>query len=116
MTQTFVAVSADGLDPCELRQAKGPEAVRELVATRVPLFEFAIRSTLDTYDLNTAEGRIGALREAAPVVAGIRDVALRPEYVRGLAGWLGLERSAWSVSKLVGVALLVGGAYLINRP
>ena len=89
--QTFVAVEASGKDPCELRQAQGPDAVRALVAARQPLFEFVIRSTLASYDLATAEGRIGALRAAAPVVAGIRDTALRPEYTRLLAGWLGVE-------------------------
>lgn len=91
VAQTFVAIEPTGLDPCELRQAHGPEAVRELVARRVPLFQFAIRSTLDGYDLETAEGRVAALRAAAPAVASIRDRSLRPEYTRMLAGWLGLE-------------------------
>ncbi len=89
--QTFVAVERSGMDPCELRQAKGPDAVRALVAGRTPLYEFVIRSTLASYDLRTAEGRIGALRAAAPVVAGIRDAALRPEYTRLLTGWLGID-------------------------
>ena len=84
--QTFVAVEKSGMDPCELRQAKGPDAVRALVAGRTPLYEFVIRSTLAAYDLRTVEGRIGALRAAAPVVAGIRDAALRPEYTRLLDG------------------------------
>jgi DNA primase len=91
VAQTFVAVEPTGLDPCDLRLQHGPEAVRELVARRVPLFQFAIRSTLDGYDLDTAEGRIAALRAAAPAVASIRDRSLRPEYTRLLAGWLGLE-------------------------
>ncbi|WP_028048735.1 DNA primase [Cellulomonas sp. URHD0024] len=89
--QTFVAVERSGLDPCELRQAKGPDAVRALVAGRTPLYEFVIKSTLETFDLRTAEGRIGALRAAAPVVAGIRDAGLRPEYTRMLTGWLGID-------------------------
>lgn len=89
--QTFVAVERSGMDPCELRQAKGPDAVRALVTGRTPLFEFVIRSTLDQHDLRTAEGRVAALRAAAPVVAGIRDAALRPEYTRLLAGWLGID-------------------------
>ncbi len=88
--QTFVAVEPSGMDPCELRQASGPDAVRALVAGRQPLFEYVIRSTLKAYDLTTVEGRIGALRAAAPVVASIRDTALRPEYTRELAGWLGM--------------------------
>jgi DNA primase len=89
--QTFVAVEPGGLDPCDLRQAKGPEAVRALVAGRQPLYEFVIRTTLAGYDLETAEGRVGALRTAAPLVANIRDAALRPEYARMLAGWLGMD-------------------------
>ncbi|WP_088314001.1 DNA primase [Kineosporia sp. R_H_3] len=91
VAQTFIAVAADGMDPCELRHARGNEAVRALVSARQPLFEFAIRSTLAQVDLDTAEGRIQGLRAAAPVVARIRDSALRPEYARRLAGWLGME-------------------------
>lgn len=89
--QTFVAVEPSGMDPCDLRLARGPDGVKALVASRQPLFEFVIRTTLDSYDLDTAEGRVGALRAAAPVVAGIRDRALRPEYARMLAGWLGMD-------------------------
>ncbi|MBC7291430.1 MAG: DNA primase [Actinotalea sp.] len=92
--QTFVAVEPSGMDPCELRQEKGPDAVQALVAGRQPLFEFVIRSTLRQHDLDTAEGRVAALRASAPVVAGIRDAALRPEYSRMLAGWLGMEADA----------------------
>jgi DNA primase len=91
VTQTFVAVEPTGLDPCDLRLQHGDAAVVALVDRRVPLFEFAIRSTLAGYDLETAEGRIGALRAAAPIVAKIRDTALRPEYARRLAGWLGMD-------------------------
>jgi DNA primase len=94
--QTFVAVEPNGMDPCELRQAKGPEAVGALVASRQPLFEFVIRTALKSYDLRTAEGRVGALRVAAPVVAGIRDTALRPEYTRMLGGWLGMDQETVS--------------------
>jgi len=91
VTQTFVAVESSGLDPCDLRLQHGDAAVRALVDNRVPLFEFAIRSTLAGYDLDSAEGRVAALREAAPVVGKIRDTALRPEYARRLAGWLGMD-------------------------
>ena len=91
VTQTFVAVEPSGLDPCDLRIQHGDAAVVALVDRRVPLFEFAIRSTLAGYDLETAEGRIAALREAAPIVGKIRDTALRPEYSRRLAGWLGVD-------------------------
>ena len=91
VTQTFVAVEPDGLDPCELRQEKGDLALRDLIARRVPLFEFAIRAELAHHKLDSAEGRVNALNAAAPLVAQIRDKSLRPEYTRLLAGWLGTE-------------------------
>jgi DNA primase len=89
--QTFVAIAADGMDPCDLRLAQGPGAVRALVDGRVPLFEFVIRSSLGRHDLETVEGRIGALRESAPLVAGIRDHAMQAGYIRQLARWLGMD-------------------------
>jgi len=91
VTQTFVAVEPDGLDPCDLRQIKGDLALRDLIAKRVPLFEFAIRTELKLHNLATAEGRVNALNATAPLVAQIRDKSLRPEYSRLLAGWLGIE-------------------------
>ncbi|HEV8023984.1 MAG TPA: DNA primase [Candidatus Nanopelagicales bacterium] len=100
VSQTFVAVESSGLDPCDLRLEHGDAAVRELVENKVPLFEFAIKSTIAHYDLDSAEGRIAALRDAAPIVAKIRDGALRPEYTRRLAGWLGMD--VGEVTKAVG--------------
>ena len=91
VTQTFVAVEPDGLDPCELRQLKGDLALRDLIAKRVPLFEFAIRTELALHKLDSAEGRVNALNATAPLVGHIRDKSLRPEYSRLLAGWLGVE-------------------------
>ena len=91
VAQTFVAVEPNGMDPCELRQAHGDDAVRNLIARRVPLFEFAIKSVIASYDVKTAEGRVNALNQVAPLIGKIRDASLRPEYVRLLAGWLGME-------------------------
>ena len=91
VTQTYVAVQPDGLDPCDLRMAQGDAAVRDLVDSRVQLFEFVIKARLAEYDLNTPEGQVQALRAASPVVAGIRDDALRQGYALRLSGWLGLD-------------------------
>jgi len=91
VTQTFVAVEPSGMDPCELRQHHGDAAVRDLIARRVPLFEFAIKSAIKQYDLTNADGRVSALNAAAPLIGKIRDTSLRPEYARSLAGWLGME-------------------------
>jgi DNA primase len=90
-SQSFVAVEASGKDPCELRQAGGDPAVRALIEDAVPMFEFAVRTTIARFDLKTAEGRVQAARAVAPIVATIRDRSLRPEYTREVAGWLGLE-------------------------
>lgn len=90
-SQTFVAIEGSGMDPCDLRMARGDDAVKQLVASREPLFEFVIRSTLKTIDLNTAEGRVYGLRASAPIIAGIRDHALQREYARQLVGWLGMD-------------------------
>jgi len=90
VTQTFVAVQADGLDPCDLRSKHGPEAVRDLVARRVPVYEFAIRSELAKHNLDTNEGRLAALDAAARVIARIKDRGLRDRYAVSLDRWLGM--------------------------
>ncbi|NDL56806.1 DNA primase [Phytoactinopolyspora mesophila] len=87
--QTYVAIEPNGLDPCDLRQQSGDASVRELIARHRPLFEFAIRTMVDEFDLDHAEGRTQALEKAVPQVARIRDRALRDEYARRLAGWVG---------------------------
>jgi len=90
VTQTFVSVQPDGLDPCDLRLKHGEGAVRDLVARRVPLFEFAIRSVLAKHNLETTEGQLAALDEAAPIVARIKDQGMRGRYAVNLDRWLGL--------------------------
>jgi len=89
-TQTYVTVEPNGLDPCDLRLAHGDGAVRDLVARRVPLFEFAIKGVLGRHDLNTTEGQLAALDEAAPILARIKDQGLRTRYAVNLDRWLGL--------------------------
>ncbi len=91
--QTFVAIEPHGWDPCDLRMQRGDRAVVQLIDSRVPLFEFVLRSVLAQVDLNTAEGRVAAVRAGAPILAGIKDVALRQEYARQFAGWVGVEVS-----------------------
>jgi len=90
VTQTFVSVQPDGLDPCDLRLKQGEGAVRDLIARRVPLFEFAIKSVLDKHNLDTTEGQLAALDEAAPIVARIKDQGMRGRYAVNLDRWLGL--------------------------
>ncbi|MCF8570889.1 DNA primase [Gordonia sp. HY002] len=102
--QTFVAVAPDGMDPCDLRQRSGDAAVRDLIARRIPMFEFAIKALLRNHDLDTAEGRVAALRDTVPVVSRIRDVALRDEYARQLAGWVGWDDVGQVLSRVRGMS------------
>ncbi|KTR39054.1 DNA primase [Curtobacterium oceanosedimentum] len=90
-SQTYVAVAPGGLDPCDLRLARGDAAVERLIDTKRPMFEFIIRRRLAAHDIETAEGRVAGLRDVAPVVAGIRDRTLASAYVRETAKWLGVD-------------------------
>jgi len=91
MAQTFVAIEPNGLDPCELRQKAGDTAVSDLVARRVPLVEFVLRSTVSRFDLDTAEGRSAALDRGVPIVARIKDRGLLEQYSQLLARMVGVD-------------------------
>ncbi|MGB7449267.1 MAG: DNA primase, partial [Ornithinimicrobium sp.] len=90
-SQSYVAVAPAGQDPNDLRQSSGDGAVRDLVESAVPMFDFAVRTTMAPYDLDRTEQRVDAMRAVAPIVAAIRDSTLRSEYVRCVAGWLGVD-------------------------
>jgi DNA primase len=107
--QSFVAIAADGMDPCDLRLKAGDGALRDLVARRTPLFEFAIRSALSEIDLDSAEGRVGALRRCVPMVTRIKDPTLRDEYARQLSGWVGWDDVAQVIGRVREVAQRGGG-------
>ena len=100
VTQTFVTVQPDGLDPCDVRLAHGDQAVRDLIARRVPLFEFAVKGVLGHHDLNTTEGQLAALDEAAPIVAKIKDTGLRTRYAVNLDRWLGMMDERFVLSRI----------------
>ncbi|MFI5511016.1 DNA primase [Mycobacterium sp. NPDC051804] len=104
--KSFVAVADDGMDPCDLRLKAGDGALRDLVARRVPMLEFAIRGLLpDNKELDdNPEARVDGLRRAVPMVARIRDVALRDEYARRLAGWVGWDDVAQVVNRVREIA------------
>jgi DNA primase len=89
--QTYVAVGPDGLDPCDLRLKRGDGAVRGIMESKTPMVEFVLDQRISGFDLASVEGRVGALRAAAPVVAELRDPLLQPEYVRVLARRLGMD-------------------------
>jgi DNA primase len=87
--QSYVAVGPEGLDPCDLRLTRGDGAVRSMIELKAPLFEFVIDQRIAGHDLNSVEGRLTALRSAAPIVAEIRDTGIRRRYEHVLARRLG---------------------------
>ncbi|MGV0776331.1 DNA primase [Mycolicibacterium elephantis] len=100
--KSFVAIASDGMDPCDLRLKSGDKALRDLVARRIPMFEFAIRSLIPAGDVldNDPQAQVDALRQCVPLVARIRDYALRDEYARRLAGWTGWSDEGQVLSRV----------------
>ncbi|MEU8790640.1 DNA primase [Streptomyces sp. NPDC048643] len=102
--ETYIAIAPDGMDPCELRLAKGDEAVADLVEPRTPLFEFALRQIVLRYDLETPAGRAAALDEAAPIVARIKNSGAQHEVAVQLAGMLGILDTQFVVKRVAQLA------------
>ena len=100
VTQTFVAVQPEGLDPCDLRLKHGDAAVRDLVARRVPLFEFAVRSVLAKHDLETREGQFAAIDEAAPIIVRIKDQSKWKRYAVDLDRWIGFSDERYILDRV----------------
>ncbi|WP_251093263.1 DNA primase [Streptomyces sp. Caat 7-52] len=102
--ETYIAIAPDGMDPCELRLAKGDEAVADLAEPRTPLFEFALRQIMVRYDLDTPAGRAAALDEAAPIVARIKNSGAQHEVAVQLAGMLGILDTQFVVRRVAQLA------------
>ena len=91
VAQTYVAIEPDGLDPCDLRLEKGDAAVRELVARRLPLYRFVLRNVVSRHDLDRADQRVNAMRDAAKLVASVRDKSKVEAFARELSGMVGMD-------------------------
>ncbi|MFH8340674.1 DNA primase [Streptomyces sp. AM6-12] len=102
--ETYIAIAPDGMDPCELRLAKGDDAVVDLTEPRTPLFEFALRQIVGRYDLDTSGGRAAALDEAAPIVARIKNSGAQHEVAVELAGLLGILDTQFVVRRVAQLA------------
>lgn len=89
VAQTFIAIAPDGQDPCDLRLSGGETAIVDLVAARIPLFEFVLRTEAARYDLDTPEGRTQALAKVVPVLKAIKDDGMRVQYLPVAARILG---------------------------
>ena len=93
---TMVASGPAGLDPSDLRQQRGDEAIVQLVAGAKPLFEFVMRHRISAFDLRDVDSRIAAARAALPVLLELPDAGTRSAYIRQLSEWLSLSEGELS--------------------
>ncbi len=91
VAQTYVAVAPDGMDPCDLRIKSGDAAVRELIATRQPLYRFVLDNVVKKFDLDRADGRIDAMREAARLVSSVRDQSKVTAFAQEISKMIGAD-------------------------
>ena len=86
-----VIVVPDGKDPDEFIRRHGADAFRKLVDKALPLVEYRLRYVLSHVNYDTLDGKVRALHEMLPVLAGIREPAARMEYEKKLAQTLMLD-------------------------
>ena len=91
LSQTFVAVADDNLDPCDLRIERGNEAVRSLIERAKPLYDFVIDAAIGRFDTTFTAGQMGAVKAVAPLIAQIRDRSLHDLYTRKAARRVGVD-------------------------
>jgi DNA primase len=80
-----------GLDPAELVEREGAEALRERVEGSVPFVVFNVERILEGADVSSAEDKDRAIEELRPVLAELPPSVLREELLRRVAGTLGLS-------------------------
>ena len=86
-----VAALPPGLDPADLVQQEGVEAVRARIGRSVPFVEFHVERVLAGADVGSAEGKDRALEELRPILGPLPASVLRDELVRRVAGRLDLS-------------------------
>ncbi len=91
VSQTYVAVDREGLDPCDVRLQHGDAGVRELIASRIPLYRFVLDNTLKKYDLDRGDQRVDAIREAVTLATSIRDKSKVEAFIREIATRVGSD-------------------------
>ncbi|HTX45392.1 MAG TPA: DNA primase [Solirubrobacteraceae bacterium] len=83
----------EGLDPAELLEREGADAMRERVEQSVPFVVFQVDRLLGGADLRSAEGRDRVAGELGPVLATVPPSSLREDLLRKVAGRLELSEA-----------------------
>jgi DNA primase len=82
---------AASMDPAELVQTSGADAMRAAVEHSVPFLRFRVERVLRAGDYGSAEGRERILEELRPVFAGMAEGPVRLELVQLVSGRLALR-------------------------
>jgi DNA primase len=98
-----------GLDPADVVQQQGADAVRELVSHSVPFVRFQVERELERADLTHAEGKDAAIAALRPVFAGLPPSALREELLAHVADAVDLAPSLVSSWLVASAAPSSGG-------
>ncbi len=92
--QAVVMILPDGLDPADLVEKHGPQAVRDAAATARPLVEYMVRRIVGRHDLSTIEGQSAAVADALPMLERLSDPVRRSEYAHLLADLAGVSEAS----------------------
>lgn len=89
-----VVLIPDGKDPDEFIKKNGPERFRALLKGAVSDIEYKLLSAAGDIDINTDDGRLKYLAEAAAVIANEANIMTRDIYIGRLCDKYGVSRTA----------------------
>ncbi len=86
-----VVMIPDGKDPDEFIRKHGADSFRKLIDDALPLMEYHIRHVMNHANMGSLEGRVKAMNELMPVLAGIKNSAELSAYSAKIAQLLGID-------------------------
>ncbi|MDO5694577.1 MAG: DNA primase [Aeriscardovia aeriphila] len=99
LTQSYVVVAPDNLDPCDLRLQRGDEAVRALFSTQntskpVPLHEYVLRKQLTGYDFSNQLQQRAAVDRGVRIILSVRSSVAREGMLLTISKITGMDRDS----------------------
>ncbi len=89
-----VVLIPDGKDPDEFIKKNGPDRFKALLSGAVSDIEYKLLAVAGDIDVNTDDGRLKYLAEAAQVIASQDDIMTRDIYIGRLCEKYGVSRTA----------------------
>lgn len=89
-----VAMLPEGHDPDSLVREYGGDALKKAIEQAVPYARYRIERAIAATDMSSLQSRLSAVEAVVEVVADVAGEVERAEYVRELAGRLGVDPSA----------------------